>query len=101
MKTFHLPRGKCDRGQGSSSPQATFDDVCGILYNTFLDETRETIEILATVLQWFFGNHDYIFFTLARRDDYETFHSHCCFGLCRKLQQSDVKLLPSQKKRNH
>ena len=64
----------------------------------FPDETRETMESFATVLQWFFGNHDYICFTLARRGDYETFHSHCCFGLYPKLQQSDVRLLPSWKK---
>ena len=65
-----------------------------MLRDMFPCEDIETIQLFVCVVQWFFGT-DYIFFTLARLNDFETFKYHCCRGLHPHSKWPEVKLLPS------
>ena len=88
MEEFKFPRGKYS--EGSSDTSGKLASVCRTIKSMFLNDGEEMNEKYARVLQWFFGNSDYTFFTLARRNDFDTFHAHCCSGYQKKSDKTSA-----------
>ena len=92
MEEFKFPRAQYS--EESSDTSGKFVSVCRTIKSMFPNDGEVINKNYARVLQWFFGNAYYTFFTLARRNDFDTFHAHCCFGYMKKTfptQKSDVE----------
>ncbi len=82
MEEFKFPRGQYS--EDSSDTSGKFVSVCRTIKGMFPNDGEEMNKNYTRVLQCFFGNSDYTFFTLARRNDFDTCHAHCCFGYLKK-----------------
>ena len=82
LDEFKFPRGQYS--EESSDTSGKFVSVCRTIKSMFPNDGEEMNKNYARVLQWFFGHADYTFFTFARRNDFDTFHAHCCFVYMKK-----------------